>query len=114
MFLGKVVGSVWSTVKWPGLAGLKLLNVQPYHVSDLTTPDAPKPRCHDLVVCADVIDAGVGDDVVVAFGHAARCALEGKMAAGQLTRFPIDAAIVAIVDLHAYDVAPEADPPKQA
>ncbi len=35
MFVGRVIGTVWSTVKWPQLAGHKLLVVQPYHLADL-------------------------------------------------------------------------------
>jgi hypothetical protein len=35
MFVGKVVGTVWSTVKWPGMTGHKLLLVRPYHLADL-------------------------------------------------------------------------------
>ena len=35
MFLGRVVGSVWATVKWPELSGLKLLLVRPYTFTDL-------------------------------------------------------------------------------
>lgn len=106
MFLGKVVGSVWTTVKWPQVEGLKLLAVRPYHVSDLTAePGARFPSCSDVVVCADVIDAGVGDEVVIAYGHAARVALEPEIGPQDHTRFPIDAAVVAIVD----DMAVEAD-----
>ena len=29
MFLGRVTGTVWSTVKWPQAKGLKLLLVRP-------------------------------------------------------------------------------------
>ena len=35
MFVGKVIGTVWSTVKWPQVSGLKLLLVRPYHLADL-------------------------------------------------------------------------------
>ena len=99
MFLGKVVGSVWTTVKWPRLEGLKLLAVRPYHVSDLTAaPGARFPSCSDVVICADVIDAGVGDEVVIAYGHAARVAIEPAIGPQDSTHFPIDAAVVAIVD----------------
>lgn len=121
MFVGKVIGTVWSTVKWPQLAGHKLLVVQPYHLADLvghpkTQPAAataapvaapPESAAHEAVVCVDLLDAGVGDDVVVAFGHAARVAAQPQQAdvasspTGQTppaTVTPIDAAIVAIVD----------------
>ena len=35
MFLGRVAGTVWSTVKWPEARGLKLLLVRPYRLGDL-------------------------------------------------------------------------------
>ena len=102
MFLGRVAGSVWSTVKWPQTVGLKLLLVRPYRLADLTAPAAgealaPEPL-DDLVVCADVLDAGPGDDVIVAFGHAARVAVSQVLAAGAKPDVPIDAAVVAVVD----------------
>lgn len=137
MFVGKVIGTVWSTVKWPGTRGLKLLLVRPYHLGDLlarqdppqaaqpsraqsagppSPPDSDSRLDSEAVVCADLLDAGVGDDVVVAFGHAARVAVQeiGASASaaqstsgsrgsapspsGMPTVAPIDAAIVAIVD----------------
>ncbi len=99
MFLAKVIGSVWATVKWPEMEGIKLLTVQPYNLSDLTTPDEERlPSCADLVVCADMLDAGVGDEVVVAYGHAARVALEEFLGPSDKAGHPVDAAVVAIVD----------------
>lgn len=128
MFLGKVIGTVWSTVKWPQVQGLKLLLVRPYHLADLAAKSGDfgsdstgeKACAAEAVVCVDLLDAGVGDDVVVAFGHAARVAAEatepanaaaagGNAASGQSaakavaksiksTTKPIDAAVVAIVD----------------
>lgn len=137
MFLGKVIGTVWSTVKWPQVQGLKLLLVRPYHLADLAAKSAEagsasppasagnltgdlardsageKACAAEAVVCVDLLDAGVGDDVVVAFGHAARVAAEAADAAEATNRQaaakalakstksttkPIDAAVVAIVD----------------
>ncbi len=121
MFVGRVIGTVWSTVKWPQLSGHKLLVVQPYHLADLlqhekagVAPGAaadrsepPESIAHEAVVCVDLLDAGVGDDVVVAFGHAARVAAQPEQADVAATPTghtppaavtPIDAAIVAIVD----------------
>jgi len=105
MFLGRVAGTVWSTVKWPAARGIKLLLVRPYRLGDLA-PGAegrsevgePSEPTDDLVVCADVLDAGPGDDVIVAFGHAARVAMGEKLAAGAKPNVPIDAAVVAVVD----------------
>ena len=136
MFVGKVVGTVWSSVKWPGMTGHKLLLVRPYHLADLLlhpqvqsaqaqaqsqsqsqsqstsgaagqaaslppkSPALPPPPAaiqSEAVVCIDLLDAGVGDDVIVAFGHAARVAAESKPpTSAPIT--PIDAAVVAVVD----------------
>jgi ethanolamine utilization protein EutN len=110
MFIGRVVGSVWSTVKWPEVGGLKLLAVQPYHLGDLVPlGEEPPPACHDLVVCADVLGAGIGEDVVIAYGHAARVALEESLGPAELPSHPIDAAVVAIVDRLDVDSSSVAD-----
>ena len=102
MFLGRVTGSVWSTVKWPAAKGLKLLLVRPYRLSDLPPTIAGAAKAgealDDLVVCADLLDAGPGDDVLVAFGHAARVAVSAALGPGQKPEAPIDAAVVAVVD----------------
>jgi ethanolamine utilization protein EutN len=107
MFLGRVAGTVWSTVKWPQAVGIKLLLVRPYRLGDLPPGVAGKAGAagaaaseptDDLVVCADTLDAGPGDDVIVAFGHAARVAISDKLAPGTKPMVPIDAAVVAVVD----------------
>ena len=104
MFLGRVAGTVWSTVKWPQAQGVKLLLVRPYRVGDVAPAAAPAAGAtaseptDDLVVCADTLDAGPGDDVIVAFGHAARVAVSEKLAPGAKPSVPIDAAVVAVVD----------------
>ena len=98
MFYGKVIGTVWSTVKWPEMDGLKLLLVRPYTLADLGGHPAAAAPTHDAVVCADVLDAGVGDEVVIAYGHAARVAIAGALGEGQRPPHPIDAAVVMIVD----------------
>jgi len=104
MFLGRVAGTVWSTVKWPEAKGIKLLLVRPYRLGDLppgvvaADGAAPSEPTDDLVVCADTLDAGPGDDVIVAFGHAARVAVSDKLPPGSKPMVPIDAAVVAVVD----------------
>jgi ethanolamine utilization protein EutN len=106
MFMGRVVGTVWSTVKWENLEGLKFLLIRPYHVSDLAPELLNRPSPYtmmDGVVAADVLGAGVGEDVVVAFGHSARVAVEPELAKGVGPRRPIDAAVVAIVDHYQID-----------
>ena len=53
MYLGRVIGCVWSTVKDPALAGQRLLIVQPL------TPEG-KPTGKRLVV-TDAVGAGAGE-----------------------------------------------------
>jgi microcompartment protein CcmK/EutM len=115
MFMGKVIGTVWSTVKWPQLEGLKFLLVRPYHLEELQGA-APGKVCHDAVVAADILGAGIGEDVILAYGHSARMALEPWLEKGALPARPVDAAVVAIVDkfhLDEEDTRPEAARSKQ-
>jgi ethanolamine utilization protein EutN len=105
MFLARVVGTVWSTVKWDGLHGLRLLLVRPYNLDDLVAAggavaDAgvPPAGLNDGVVAADILGAGPGEDVIVAFGHSARVAIEPDLGPGEAPHAPVDAAVVAIVD----------------
>ncbi|MBP7126253.1 EutN/CcmL family microcompartment protein [Myxococcota bacterium] len=103
MFLARVVGTVWSSVKWDGLSGLRLLLVRPYHLEDLRDREAgggevPPARVEDGVVVADILGAGPGEDVIVAYGHAARVGIEPDLQAGESPHHPVDAAVVAIVD----------------
>ena len=111
MFMARVVGYVWSTVKWPGLEGLRFLLLRPYHLDDLVRAGGrvaddgvPPVGLNDGVVAADVLGAGPGEDVVVAYGHAARVGIEPNLADGEAPHFPIDAAVVAIVDSFQVDV----------
>ena len=97
MFLGKVVGTVWASAKWPELEGMRLLLVRPYSFADLGGKPEKLAPAHDGVVCADVLGAGTGEDVVIAYGHAARVAVAGELG-GEAPKVPVDAAIVAIVD----------------
>jgi ethanolamine utilization protein EutN len=57
MILGKVVGTVVSTIKHPAFAGRKLLLVRPLHL------DGDKPE--DDFIAVDAAQAGVGDTVLV-------------------------------------------------
>ena len=102
MFLGRVIGHVWSTVKWDNLEGLRFLLVRPYHLDELERASGARQgeaqSCSDGVVVADVLGAGPGEDVLVAYGHAARAGIEELQPAGALPKHPIDAAVVAIVD----------------
>lgn len=55
MFLGRVVGRVWSTVKHPNLEGQRLLIVQPINEEQKATGKR--------VVCCDWTGAGTGETV---------------------------------------------------
>ena len=74
MTVGPVTGPVWATKKCPALTGQILLSVQ---------ADGKK------FIAADLVGAGEGDRVILAFGAAARLGQE---------QVPVDAAIIAILD----------------
>ena len=83
MFLGRVVGTVWSTKKDENLVGAKFLIVK-----ELTLDLKEKER---FVVAVDSVGAGEGEVVLVATGSSSR-----------MTSFtkdkPVDAVIMGIVD----------------
>lgn len=82
MIVGRVIGRVWSTIKEPNLTGHKLLLVQ-----DLNATDSKR-----TIVAVDVVDAGVGDVVLVVHeGGSARQCMDAPDA-------PVNAAAVAFVD----------------
>ncbi len=82
MIVGKVVGRVWSTVKEPNLFGFKLLLVQ-----DVNHLDSKR-----TIVVVDLVDAGVGDRVLVVYeGGSARQCMDAPDA-------PVNAAAVGFVD----------------
>ncbi len=83
MFIGKVVGTVWSTKKTPDLEGVRFLIVHPY--------DLDKEPTKNIVVVADRLGAGIGEMVMCAYGKAARSAIGNQDMA-------IEAAVVGIVD----------------
>jgi microcompartment protein CcmK/EutM len=83
VFLGKVIGNVWSTKKDEQLVGAKFLIVRELDL-DLNEKDR-------FVVAVDSVGAGEGEVVLVATGSSSR-----------MTSFtkdkPVDAVIMAIVD----------------
>ncbi len=83
MFLGKVVGTVWSTKKAPDLEGVRFLIIHPY--------DLDKEPTKNIVVVADRMGAGIGETVMCAYGKAARSAIGDQ-------EMSIEAAVVGIVD----------------
>jgi microcompartment protein CcmK/EutM len=84
MFLGRVIGRLWSSVKNPGLHAQRLLIVQPV-LSDGTTPAGKS------LVCTDATGAGAGELIYW---------VKGKEATFPFTpdEVPSDATIVGIVD----------------
>src|SRR6478736_2564388 len=83
MFLGRVVGTVWSTKKAANLEGGRVLIVHPYNLD--------KEPNTNVVVVADRLGAGTGEVVMCAYGKAARSAIGDQEMA-------IEAAVIAIVD----------------
>jgi microcompartment protein CcmK/EutM len=83
MYLGRVVGRVWATVKDPGLASQRLLVVQPL------TPEL-KAKGKQLV-CTDAVGAGAGELVYWT---------KGKEASFPFlpVETPVETTIVGIVD----------------
>ncbi len=83
MFLGRVVGTVWSTKKAPDLEGVRFLIVHPI--------DLDKEPTKNIVVVADRLGAGIGETVLCAYGKAARSAIGNQ-------EMSIEAAVVGIID----------------
>ena len=84
MYLGKVIGTVVSTIKTPSLTGSKFLIVEKIN-QDLTAKKQTE-------IAVDTVGAGDGETVIVVGGSSAR------MANGKKTDLPVDAAIIGIVD----------------
>ena len=83
MFLGRVIGTVWSTKKDENLVGAKFLIVR-----ELTLDLKEKER---FVVAVDSVGAGEGEVVLVATGSSSRMTTFTKDK-------PVDAVIMGIVD----------------
>jgi ethanolamine utilization protein EutN len=83
MFVGKVVGTLWSTKKTTNIESLRFLIIHPLNLNK-----APNT---DIVVAADVLGAGVGEYVMVAYGRAARLAVGNENCS-------IEAAVTGIID----------------
>lgn len=92
MIIAKVVGNIWATRKEDSLIGRKLMIVQPSRITG-----EPLGEC---IVAVDAVDAGIGEMVLVATGSSARRAV------GQ-TDSPVDASIIAIIDIHEIHRAKE-------
>lgn len=82
MLLGKVTGSLWSTRKDEKLNGWKFMMV------DILNQEDEK---QGFLIAADNAGAGVGDQVLISQGNAARISAEDP-------NVPIDAMIVGVID----------------
>ena len=63
MIVGTVVGNVWSTMKDESLSGLRFLVVRPFTY---------KGESAETIIAVDPIGAGIGEQVLVVMGRAAR------------------------------------------
>ncbi len=84
MVIGKVVGTVVATRKHDRLVGGKIQVIQPLE------PSSMEPA-GELFVAVDAVGAGIGEQVLIARGSAARKAIDNESA-------PVDATIVGIID----------------
>lgn len=83
MYLGKVIGNVWATKKYPALEGFKLMFVQPLN-AELETTGEP-------LIAVDTVGSGPGEIIYYITASEAVIPLPVDFA-------PIDASIVGIVD----------------
>ena len=83
MFLGKVIGNVWSTKKYQSLINMKLMFVQPINANYEET-DEP-------IVAVDTVGSGPGEIVYYITASEAVLPLPVNFV-------PVDASIVGIVD----------------
>ncbi len=83
MFLGKVIGNVWATKKYPALNSLKLMFVQPMN--------AEYKKTDEPIIAVDTVGAGPGEIIFYITASEAVIPLPVDMA-------PVDASIVGIVD----------------
>ncbi len=83
MELGRIVGTVVSTRKSERLEGFKLL------LAEYLTPEAELTGTY--VIGVDIVDAGVGDVVLIVRGSSSRQATD-------MAEKPVDTAFVAVVD----------------
>ena len=83
MLICKVTGHIWATKKEENLEGLKLMVVQQV--------DSAGNPLGDPFVAADVVGAGIGEEVITVSGSTARRVFKGETA-------PVDAVIVGIID----------------
>lgn len=83
MFLGKVIGNVWATVKYDALKNFKMMFVQPIN-SEMENVGEP-------IVAVDTVGSGPGEIIFYITASEAVIPLPVDFA-------PVDASIVGIVD----------------
>jgi len=83
LYLGKVIGNIWATKKYPALEGFKLMFVQPLN-AELENVGEP-------LVAVDTVGSGPGEIIYYITASEAVIPLPVDMA-------PVDASIVGIVD----------------
>jgi len=83
LFLGKVIGNVWATKKYPALNSLKLMFVQPMN--------GEYKKTDDPIIAVDTVGAGPGEIIFYITASEAVIPLPVDLA-------PVDASIVGIVD----------------
>ena len=92
MYLGRVVGSVWCTVKNPAMTGCRMLVVQPL------TPELQNTG--KQLICADCTGAGAGELVYWVRGFEASFPFRPD-------ELPVDTTVVGIVDeVHVHRTLP--------
>jgi ethanolamine utilization protein EutN len=84
MLIGRVVGELVATQKHPSHEGRKLLLVQPLNLDGSNRGDA--------VVALDSVDAGVGDQVLIATEGFSAMTAVGR------PQSPIDMAVIGFID----------------
>ena len=99
MYLGRVIGCVWATVKHPAMVGQRMLVIQPL------TPEL-QPTGKSLI-CLDATGAGAGETIYY---------VRGKEASFPFlpAEPPADATVVGIVDSVHVKRAPKATAPRNA
>ena len=97
MYFGRVVGTVWATIKSPQMVGQRMLIVQPL------TPELKNTG--KQLVCTDAVGAGAGELVYWVRGKEASFPFAPQEP-------PIDTTVVGIVDeVHVKRQAEPAAPP---
>lgn len=96
MFLGRVMGNVWSTRKEESLRGLKFLIIQPLTITFKEHLEMELSECGNTIIAADRIGAGETEIVMIVSGSSARQSLEDST-------IPVDAIVAGIIDKETFE-----------